>query len=192
MTGPPSLDTLAGVSGRPMKINIDDIKASPTELDYVEEVEDLNERLRRGAGEYRVGRGLDVHLAHYKSGLDVFFDGTLRGSVRATCARCLNEYDLPLDDRFSVVLTPRSADVTKARLTPDDLELSTYEGDEIDLAPLVHEQAILALPTIPLCTEGCRGLCPRCGADLNAGPCGCPPPAPDPRLSPLRALSRGT
>jgi len=122
----------------------------------------------------------------------VFFDGTVRGSVRATCARCLNEYDLPLDDRFSIVLTPRAADVAKARLTPDDLALSTYEGDEIDLAPLVHEQAILALPTIPLCTEGCRGLCPRCGADLNAGPCGCPPPAPDPRLQPLRALSRGT
>ena len=93
---------------------------------------------------------------------------------------------------FAVVLTPRSADVAKARLTPDDLSLSTYEGEEIDLAPLVHEQAILALPTIPLCAEGCRGLCPRCGADLNAGPCGCPPPAPDPRLAPLRALARGT
>ena len=175
-----------------MKINIDDIKASPTELDYVEQVDDLNERLGRGAREYRVERGLDVHVAHYKSGLDIFFDGTVRGAVRATCARCLTEYNLPLDDRFSVVLTPRSADVAKARLTPDDLELSTYEGDEIDLAPLVHEQAILALPTIPLCTEGCRGLCPRCGADLNAGPCGCPPPAPDPRLAPLRALARGT
>jgi uncharacterized protein len=175
-----------------MKISIDDIKASPTELDYVEEVDDLNERLGRGAREYRVDRGLDVHLTHYKSGLDVFFDGTVRGAVRATCARCLAEYDLPLDDRVNIVLTPRSADVAKARLGPDDLALSTYEGEEIDLAPLVHEQAILALPTIPLCAEGCRGLCPRCGADLNAGPCGCPPPAPDPRLAPLRALTRGT
>ena len=192
MTGPAPIATLAGVSARPMKINIDDIKASPTELDYMEEVADLNERLGRGAREYRVERGLDVHLTHYKSGLDIFFDGTVRGAVRATCARCLAEYDLPLDDRFNIVLTPRSADVAKARLSPDDLALSTYKGDEIDLAPLVHEQAILALPTIPLCAEDCRGLCPQCGADLNAGPCGCPPPAPDPRLAPLRALARGT
>jgi len=192
LTGPASLATLADASARPMKISIDDIKASPTELDYVEEVDDLNERLGRGAREYRVDRGLEVHLTHYKSGLDIFFDGRVRGGVRATCARCLGEYDLPLDDRFSLVLTPRSADVAKARLTPDDLALDTYEGEEIDLAPLVHEQAIIALPTIPLCAEGCRGLCSRCGADLNAGPCGCPPPAPDPRLAPLRALARGT
>jgi uncharacterized protein len=175
-----------------MRILIDDIKASPTELDYVETVDDLNERLGRGTREYRLDRGLAVHLTHYRSGLDLFFDGTLRGAVRATCARCLAEYELPLDDRFSLVLTPRSAEVARARLTPDDLALGTYEGDEIDVAPLVHEQAILALPTVPLCSESCRGLCAACGADLNAGPCGCPPPAPDPRLAPLRALSRGT
>lgn len=176
-----------------MKILLDDIKASPTDLDYVEDVDDLNERLGRGAAEYRVDCGLDVHLTHYRSGLDVFFDGTVRGAVHATCARCLKEYDLALDDRFSFVLTPRAAaGVAKARLTADDMALVTYEGDEIDVAPLVHEQAILALPTRPLCSEDCRGLCPACGADLNTGPCGCPPRDPDPRLAVLRALSRGT
>jgi uncharacterized protein len=72
------------------------------------------------------------------------------------------------------------------------LALSYYEGEEIDLTPLVHEQIILALPTRPLCGEACRGLCPRCGANLNAAPCGCPtaPPA-DPRLAVLHSLARG-
>ena len=51
MTGPAPLDTLAGVSARPMKINIDDIKASPTELDYVEEVRaHLTRRIRIDSG----------------------------------------------------------------------------------------------------------------------------------------------
>ena len=59
-------------------------------------------------------------------------------------------------------------------LREEDIGLAYYEGEEIDLTPLVHEQALLALPTRPLCTEGCRGLCPRCGTNLNAGPCGCP------------------
>jgi uncharacterized protein len=70
------------------------------------------------------------------------------------------------------------------------MALSCYEGDTIDLTPLVHEQAILALPTRPLCGEGCRGLCPRCGANLNAGPCGCPAPPPDHRLAVLHGLAR--
>jgi len=63
-----------------------------------------------------------------------------------------------------------------------------YEGDEIDLTPLVHEQIILALPTRPLCGESCRGLCPRCGANLNAGACGCPAAPPDPRLAVLLTM----
>lgn len=174
-----------------MKVAIDDIKASPTQLSYEEEVAGLNERLGRGPRDYRVERGLVVDVSHYRGGLDIFFQGSLHGEVLASCARCLEEFAIPLADRFHFVLTPRAAEVTRAQLTPDDLALSTYEGREIDLTPLVHEQAILALPTRPLCTDNCRGLCARCGANLNAGPCGCAPPAPDPRLAPLRVLMRG-
>ena len=49
---------------------------------------------------------------------------------------------------------------------------------------------MLALPTRPLCGEECRGLCPRCGANLNAGPCGCPASATGPRLAVLQTLLR--
>ena len=68
--------------------------------------------------------------------------------------------------------------------------LASYDGDEIDLAPLVDEQTLLALPTRPLCSEDCRGLCPRCGANLNAGPCDCPAPAADGRLAVLQTMLR--
>ena len=59
------------------------------------------------------------------------------------------------------------------------------------MTPLVYEEAILALPTRPLCAEDCRGLCPRCGANLNQGACGCPAAPPDPRLAVLHTLVRG-
>ena len=49
---------------------------------------------------------------------------------------------------------------------------------------------MLALPTRPLCAEECRGLCPRCGANLNAGPCGCPAGMTDGRLAVLQTLLR--
>ena len=65
------------------------------------------------------------------------------------------------------------------------------EGDAVDLSPLIREQIILALPTRPLCQEGCKGLCPQCGADRNAAPCGCPTMSGDPRLAVLRDLKVG-
>ena len=46
----------------------------------------------------------------------------------------------------------------------------------VDLTPALRESILLVLPAYPLCRDACRGLCPRCGADLNRGTCRCPPP----------------
>ena len=178
----------------PMKIALDDIKETPKELSYTEDVDELNRRLGVGGGrDYRVPGGMNVDVRYYRAGLDVFFEGAIHGDVLGSCARCLEEYHFDLDQPFRFVLTPRAAaDLESGGLSPDDMALSFYQGDEIDLTPLMHEQTILALPTRPLCGEGCRGLCPRCGANLNiTGPCGCPAAPPDPRLAVLHTLARG-
>src|SRR5690348_12665722 len=104
-----------------MKIAIEDIKASPKSLHYAEDVDDLNARLDRGVHDYRVGAGLAVDVEYYRSGLDVFFHGTLHGNVVGTCARCLEEYSFGVDHPFVFVLAPRAAEVGGARLTADDL-----------------------------------------------------------------------
>jgi uncharacterized protein len=49
-----------------------------------------------------------------------------------------------------------------------------YSGDEIDLSHEIEEQVAMEIPMKPLCSEGCKGLCPACGADLNKETCGCP------------------
>jgi uncharacterized protein len=173
-----------------MKIALDDIKASPKQLSYTEDVDELNTRLGRGVQDFRVTRGLQVDVEYYRAGLELFFAGTTHGEVHGSCARCLEDYAFAFERPFRFVLTPRAAGLAShgregARLRADDLELSQYEGDQIDLTPLVHEQMILALPTRPLCGEACRGLCSQCGANLNAGPCGCPAAPRDPRLAVL-------
>jgi len=169
-----------------MKIAIDDIKASPKALSYTEEVGELNERLERGVRDYRLPRAITVEVEYYRAGLDLFFRGSLHGEILGSCARCLEEYSFGLEHPFAFVLTPLAAAAGEpARLSADDLALSYFEGEKIDLTPLVHEQTILALPTRPLCREACQGLCPRCGANLNAGPCSCPAAAADPRLAVL-------
>ena len=168
-----------------MKIAIRDIKAAPQHLSYVEEVEELNQRLGRGVRDFQVGQGMAVDVEYYRAGLDLFFQGSVCSEVVGTCARCLEEYPFPLDRPFAFVLTPRAAaGVAAGQLSVEEIELSTYTGEEVDLTPLVYEETIVALPTRALCAEGCRGLCVRCGANLNEGPCGCvqaAEPAPHPR-----------
>ena len=87
-------------------------------------------------------------------------------------------------------MKPLNAAAAEAELTEEDLSFSFYEGDEVNLAPLVRETLLLALPTKPLCREDCRGLCPRCGANRNGAECGCREEWRDPRLEVLRTLKR--
>jgi len=111
-----------------MKILLEDIEATPKELSYTEDVGALNAALARGAHDYQVPEGYQVDVEYYRAGLEVFFEGTLRAEVVGTCARCLEEYRFPLAQRFDFVLMPRAAaDTASARLTADDLALSTYE-----------------------------------------------------------------
>jgi uncharacterized protein len=171
-----------------MKFRIDEIKASPQRREYDERADDLNARLA-GVGDYRVSGPLHVDVEYYRAGLDLFFQGGLRGEVVGRCGRCLEEYAFPIGTPFRIVLTPRAAAVMGEE--PDDTAVATYEGEEVDLAPFVYEEVLLGLPTRPLCREDCEGLCPRCGGNRNVTHCDCPANAPDPRLAVLHALTRG-
>ena len=74
---------------------------------------------------------------------------------------------------------------------PPDEDEETYplSGEQLDLAPLVHDALLLELPIAPLCRDDCAGLCAACGADLNEEACGCDQVAVDPRWEALEALA---
>lgn len=102
-------------------------------------------------------------------------EGRVETRVSLSCARCLAAYDAQLDSSFTIFYTkdrgvPQDEEV---ELTERELISATYEGDEIDLAPEVAEHVIMELPVKPLCSENCRGLCSRCGIDLNNSSCDC-------------------
>ncbi len=103
--------------------------------------------------------------------------GLVSAGVRYACSRCLAGYDDRLSSAFVLFFTRSSADKEppdeEVELSDVDLVSVTFQGDEIDLAPVVEEQFISELPMKPLCREECRGLCGSCGADLNDGDCGC-------------------
>jgi uncharacterized protein len=111
-----------------------------------------------------------------------YWHGSVRSAVAAPCRRCLQPVTVGLDEDVSALFS-RDADALE---DPDAYALAS-DAREIDLRPAIREEMILAAPQYVLCREDCRGLCPRCGQDLNAGPCGCAP-EPDLRWSALASL----
>lgn len=180
-----------------VKISIQDIREVPVVVTFTEDATDLNAMLQHGVRDYLASSPVGVSVSYYRAGMDIFVDGEFWADLQGTCSRCLTQYPFRLSKDFALVLVPASElgpggdDRSSRELHAEDLALSHYQGEEIDLSPLVLEQMILALPTRPLCDAACRGLCPQCGASLNAGNCGCEADRGNPRLAVLRNLKIG-
>jgi uncharacterized protein len=108
--------------------------------------------------------------------------GTIFGTAKGNCNRCLKEFVKPVEVSFAE--NYRQAD-DHVCMEGDDV---FFQGDEIDITDLVRETLLLSEPLKMLCSEECKGLCPKCGADLNTHPCSCERDVIDPRLAALQQL----
>jgi len=123
-----------------------------------------------------------------KHGRDVLVRGALSGQLNLTCSRCLEPFVAKVEADFDLLLLPRPEQApSREELTPEDLDLDFYTGEVVDLESLLKEQIVLMVPLKPLCAEDCRGLCPRCGANLNRESCSCPEIKP---TGPLAGLAK--
>jgi DUF177 domain-containing protein len=123
--------------------------------------------------------------------------GVLEGTVVRQCVRCLKEFDDALafavhaayaregkqskgPARQQNVGEPRKGRPIPAKAgveveqEDEGDDLYFYQGDQVELAPMLREHIILTAPMQPICRADCAGLCARCGEDLNEGPCQCP------------------
>jgi uncharacterized protein len=111
-------------------------------------------------------------------------------SGKLECSRCLAAYPFTEDERFSLLLYKRPpAAGGEVSIEKDDFDAFFYDDPEISLTPIAEERIQMAVPMKPLCREECRGLCARCGQDLNQGDCRCSEGTGDPRLDALRGLT---
>jgi uncharacterized protein len=170
-----------------MIIHVERITESPKKIRFAESVEELN-RTPDLVRDYRFYDSVDVDMVYYRSGRDLFFEGWFGSRVEGLCGRCLKTYLFTLEKKFAFVLTPDPISGKSKELNRDELGLSFYAAEEINLFPFIQEQVLLALPTRPLCEEACRGLCSGCGANLNLEPCRCVVLPGDPRMAIFRAL----
>jgi uncharacterized protein len=120
----------------------------------------------------------------------------LRGSMHATfevvCSRCLGPAPIEArEEELRLTFFPEAPRVAEEELSPDDLDTYSYDGEEIDVEPVLREFLILAIPMAPVCREDCKGICGGCGADLNREPCRCAAAGEDVESTPLgEALRR--
>ena len=113
-----------------------------------------------------------------KSGGDSFLlRGDLRGTIVTSCARCLEEARLEVDVPVAVSYVEAEEDEEEDPFADggeeDDGDQLTFSGGEIDLGGEIRDEILLAIPIGPICREDCAGICPVCGGNRNAVPCGC-------------------
>ena len=129
--------------------------------------------------------GLEASFSVTPQGRGMLIRGSLKGRVTTPCDRCAEDTTIEIDndfDLFEEVPLPDQESLEPGLLRRRGKVL------ELDVASLLWEQFLLALPVKPLCDENCPGLCPNCGKPLRDGPCGCVTEKGDPRLAVLKNL----
>ncbi|MGH2760219.1 MAG: YceD family protein [Actinomycetota bacterium] len=109
----------------------------------------------------------------------VVVQGSVEGEYSGRCGRCLRDIAEPLRVRVAEIYRPPGS-------VWEEGYVISHESVDLELA--VRDTVALEIPLNALCRPDCAGLCPRCGADLNDGPCGCPSDEGDLRWSALRDL----
>jgi uncharacterized protein len=164
------------------------------------EIEDLNEEPLHFHHIYPLG---EIILSHQDAALnepvhtdfvlthqerDLQVDGLVKTGIRYQCSRCLKDYSRPETVKFDLSYVPQPKKVKEGdeiELKYEEMEVGFYDGIRLDVNLMVLEQIELALPMKFICREECKGLCYRCGTDLNEADCRCSGSEPDIRLGAL-------
>jgi uncharacterized protein len=159
---------------------------APGSIDFTSQITQL--------GPLPVDGEADLILEH-RGGNDQIADIRVRasysGSFELLCARCVEPVTLPLKGDFDLLFRPQSADAEAGEraITVDETEIGYYEESGLLLEDVVREQVLLSLPGRVLCQSQCKGLCPRCGQNLNQAICSCEDTPADPRWNALAGLA---
>ncbi|MBI5639640.1 MAG: DUF177 domain-containing protein [Nitrospirae bacterium] len=161
-----------------MKILIADIPDEGLDLDFEEKI--TNEDLS-------LSSPVSARLELDKRDKEICITGRLSAEIGLECSRCLRLFTRNLDIPVNVVYHPiDEISAERHELKDDEMDMGFYRGEELDLRELLREQILLNKQMKSLCDENCRGICPKCGTDLNTGSCECTSREPDPRFEILK------
>jgi len=126
--------------------------------------------------EIREATSVQASVVLERKGADrVLLGGSLAAGISLNCDRCLESFHLPLDVGFEInfELSDRHSMVKEHCCHSNEMDTVVLSEPMIDVLQVLQQQALLAIPMKKLCSEGCLGLCPRCGKNLNQDRCNC-------------------
>jgi len=108
---------------------------------------------------------------------DIRVVGNFSTQLELRCARCLEPVLRDVAGDFDLIYRPQGADagMEERSIRGAEADIAYYRGEGLLLEDLLREQVLLAVPLKAVCKEACRGLCPRCGKNLNVEACSCQP-----------------
>lgn len=168
------------VGWKMMKINIQKIKSNVGERQSFHFVTSATDFIASGDRSWLDG-SITVGGEAVNNGRVIELEGLIHLTANYECDRCLKAFTTQVEIPFAEDFKEEISD-------NDDGEVTYYQGDEIDIADLVRETIFLAKPLKTVCSEECRGLCLKCGIDLNISECTCDRSVIDPRLVALQQL----
>jgi uncharacterized protein len=159
---------------------------APGVLDYASDIRQVSPLPVKGVADLLIEhRSSSSHVndirlrAHFSSKFEIL------------CARCVDPVAVPVEGDFDLIFRPESADAESGErsITADETEIGYYQESGLLLEDVVREQVLLSLPGRTLCKADCKGLCPRCGQNLNQAKCSCDEAPADARWNALAGLA---
>ena len=120
---------------------------------------------------------VEERRGHGKSLEDIRVVGDFSTQLELRCARCLESVLRDVAGNFDLIYRPLGADagVEERSIRGGETDIGYYQGEGLLLEDVLREQVLLAVPLKAVCNEACKGLCPRCGQNLNFEACACQP-----------------
>jgi uncharacterized protein len=162
-----------------MKIQIGSLSEGLHEYQFTTPVEEA------GLGEPFDGQ-VNVSVSLEKTGNQIVLRGLVKAGGEFTCDRCAGSFPLAVDAAYRMYYVTEGGQFEG--IDPAELQVVTPGAGSIDITEDVRQTAMLAIPLKLLCSETCRGLCPKCGTNLNVQSCSCTREEGDTRWEPLRSL----
>jgi uncharacterized protein len=128
-----------------------------------------------------------------RSGIaQVDIKGEVKADIEIECFRCLEPSDALIEAPFSISYIAEEfyTKEKESELHGDDLEIAIFDGEKIDISIIAREQVMLNIPMKAYCKEDCKGICPKCKANLNKSACNCENKDTDPRWSALKNFKK--
>jgi uncharacterized protein len=162
-----------------------DLKLKAGAIDFGDEGEQEGDLATSGQAEV-----IHEHRGPREIVPDIRLRGRFAGAFKIPCARCIEPVEVPLAAEFDLIFRPLGADAgaPERSITASEAEIGYYQKDSLLLEDVLREQVLLSLPVRTVCKPDCKGLCPRCGANLNTQTCSCDKGQSDPRWEALTGL----